>query len=109
VVADLEAIGPLLHELLTGAFSQVRPDEDRALRGFLEQLRERSGIDFSSYKPPTIMRRLQRRMVATGANQLDAYLRYLQRNPDEYQRLVSSFLIKVTEFFRDPELFEHLR
>jgi two-component system CheB/CheR fusion protein len=48
-------------------------------------------------------------MVATGSTTLPDYIRYLQRNPDEYPRLVNSFLIKVTEFFRDPEIFEYLR
>ena len=32
-----------------------------------------------------------------------------ERHPEELQRLVASFLIKVTEFFRDPELFTYLR
>jgi two-component system, chemotaxis family, CheB/CheR fusion protein len=109
VVADLKAIGPLLHDLLTGAYAHFMPDEDRVLRSFLEELRERSGIDFASYKMPTILRRLQRRLAATGVSNLEQYVRYLQRHPDEYQRLVSSFLIKVTEFFRDPELYTHLR
>jgi two-component system CheB/CheR fusion protein len=36
-------------------------------------------------------------------------MRYLENHPEEYQRLVSSFLIKVTEFFRDPELFVELQ
>jgi two-component system CheB/CheR fusion protein len=31
------------------------------------------------------------------------------RTPDEYRKLISSFLIKVTEFFRNPELFDYLR
>lgn len=30
-------------------------------------------------------------------------------HPEEYQRLMNSFLIKVTEFFRDSDLFDHLR
>src|SRR5919204_743224 len=34
---------------------------------------------------------------------------YLAAHPEEYQRLIQSFLIKVTEFFRDRELFDHLR
>ncbi|MCW5851817.1 MAG: chemotaxis protein, partial [Anaerolineae bacterium] len=107
IVANLDAIGPLLHDLLTKTPTAARGDADRQLRGLLEQLRETSGIDFASYKTPTIMRRLQRRIAATGAEDLGAYIRLLQRNPDEYQRLVNSFLIKVTEFFRDPELFTY--
>lgn len=109
IVANIENIGGILADLTAGIFAPTRPTEERALRNFLEQLRDRSGIDFNTYKMPTIMRRLQRRMVATGSNELTGYLRYLQAHPEEYQRLVSSFLIKVTEFFRDTELFDALR
>src|SRR5215472_14010103 len=48
IVADLKAIGPLLNDLLTGTYARMKPEEDRVLRSFLEDLRERSGIDFSS-------------------------------------------------------------
>lgn len=109
IIADIEQIGPILHDLVTGDRVIVRPTEERTLRIFLEQLRARSGIDFNGYKMPTIMRRLQRRMIATGAARLADYIRFLSSHPDEYQRLISSFLIKVTEFFRDADLFTHLR
>ncbi|HET7473902.1 MAG TPA: CheR family methyltransferase [Candidatus Limnocylindrales bacterium] len=109
IVAELDTIGPLLHDLATGVHEPSRPDEERLLRGFLDQLRDRSGIDFGSYKRATILRRLQRRMVATGQTKLRDYIRHVQANPDEYQRLTASFLIKVTEFFRDTDLFDQLR
>ncbi len=109
IVADLEAIGPLLHDLLVGAYAPPSADADRRMRGLLDQLRKESGIDFSRYRQPTIQRRLQRRMADTGRETLDDYLRFLQRHPEEYQRLADSFLIKVTDFFRDPELFDMLR
>jgi two-component system CheB/CheR fusion protein len=109
IIADIEQIGPIIHDLVTGNRLTIRPTEERALRAFLEQLRARSGIDFNGYKMPTIMRRLQRRMLATGATRLADYIRFLGNHPDEYQRLISSFLIKVTEFFRDADLFAHLR
>ena len=48
-------------------------------------------------------------MVATSVSDLPSIRRYLASHPDEYQRLTASFLIKVTEFFRDPELFDVLR
>lgn len=110
IVADAEAIGPLLEDLVgTPRMSRRGDDEKRVLRAFLEDLRERSGIDFGTYKRGTIMRRLQRRMLATGASDLGGYMTYLRHHPEEYQRLTSSFLIKVTEFFRDADLFDHLR
>ncbi len=109
VIADVDAMGPLLDDLLTGAYTPAGPRDDRQVRTFLEELRDRTGIDFSRYKMPTIQRRLQRRLVATGAHSLAEYRRCLQAHPEEYDRLINAFLIKVTEFFRDRELFVYLR
>jgi two-component system, chemotaxis family, CheB/CheR fusion protein len=109
VVANLENIGPLLVELLDASTKPIRPADERSLRALLDELRDRSGIDFTAYKTPTIQRRLQRRMAATGSDNLGAYIRLLQNDPEEYRRLTASFLIKVTEFFRDPELYTYLR
>jgi two-component system CheB/CheR fusion protein len=108
----IERMGSLLHDLLTNAVvleSQTNAEEieaqDQLLSEFLQQVRDVSGVDFSSYKRGTIRRRIQRRMVAVGAANLKDYIAYANRNGAEYQRLVSSFLIKVTEFMRDQELF----
>ena len=125
IVARLDQIGPLLRDLVAGTYTPTPPEadlpaglrdlateaelQDDALAPLLAHLRERRGIDFVGYRRPTILRRLQRRMAATKSASLDDYRRYLARHPDEYQHLVSSFLIKVTEFFRDPELFRVLR
>jgi two-component system CheB/CheR fusion protein len=110
IVADADALGPLLEDLVAAPRIARRGDEEkRLLRAFLDVLRERSGIDFGSYKRGTIMRRLQRRMLATASPDLREYSKYLEAHPEEYQRLTSSFLIKVTEFFRDADLFEYLR
>jgi two-component system CheB/CheR fusion protein len=40
---------------------------------------------------------------------LTEYQRYIDTHTEEYQRLISSFLIKVTEFMRDQELFTMLQ
>jgi two-component system CheB/CheR fusion protein len=108
-VLPLEEIGRLLHSLLLGGQVLQRPDEDEALNQVLRLLRDRHGIDFRSYKPATIKRRTQRRLAATGTTDNAEYLRYLQRHPEEQQALVATFLIKVTKFFRDPDLFAALR
>jgi two-component system, chemotaxis family, CheB/CheR fusion protein len=109
IIAHVAAIGGILESLVTGASEPSMPDEERLLTKFLDEVREQTGIDFSTYKRPTILRRLQRRMVATSTDGLADYIRYVGKHPEEYQRLASSFLIKVTEFFRDPELFDRLR
>jgi two-component system CheB/CheR fusion protein len=107
IVAPLEAIPSLLRDLIAGV--KVDEGDEAVLDRFLRQVRDQTGIDFTSYKRPTITRRLQRRMAAVGVSTLPDYVRYVARNPTEYDRLASGFLIKVTEFFRDPDLFEYLR
>lgn len=109
IVADIERIGPIVHDLLTGVTVLPRGDDEPEFHALLEQVRLRTGIDFRGYKPATIQRRLQRRLVATNAADLAQYIEVLHVQPAEYDRLVSSFLINVTAFIRDPDLFAVLR
>ncbi|HEX6711269.1 MAG TPA: CheR family methyltransferase [Rubrobacter sp.] len=109
IIAELDRMGGIIHDLLTGSPVPDEPDEQEALRSLLEEVRERNSIDFSGYKTPTIMRRLQRRIVVTGSQSIEDYADYVREHPEEFQQLVSSFLITVTEFFRDTELFKILK
>ncbi len=67
------------------------------------------GVDFTHYKPPTLRRRIERRMVLTKQPTLKEYARYLKDEPAELQALYQEVLIQVTGFFRDPEMFVALR
>ncbi|KYF76313.1 hypothetical protein BE20_07360 [Sorangium cellulosum] len=109
IVADLDRIGGIVSDLLSGAYVDPLPGEGKRLQELLDLVRERSGVDFTKYKQATILRRLRRRMAATNTEDIDEYVRYLADHPEEHQRLVNSFLIKVTEFMRDPDLFAHLK
>jgi len=110
MVAELEEMGSIIFKLLAdGRQRPVAPEAQRELRGLLEELRILRGVDFNSYKLPTIERRLQRRMIATKTDGLGAYRQYVRDHPEEQDELVRAFLIKVTEFFRDDELFGYLR
>jgi two-component system, chemotaxis family, CheB/CheR fusion protein len=71
-------------------------------------LRKSSGVDFSSYKQSTIRRRISRRMLLHKIPTMDAYAEFLRENPGELDALYQDILIKVTRFFRDPEVFEFL-
>jgi two-component system, chemotaxis family, CheB/CheR fusion protein len=106
--ANLDSLAPLLTTLTAGPRDAEITNPD-VLSAFLNQLRGRTGIDFRQYKTPTIIRRLSRLMATAGCNTLKDYLRHLTSHPEAYQRLVSTFLIKVTEFFRDPALYAQLR
>jgi len=109
IVAPPERMGSLLSQLLAGVAVPAQSEEQHTLDAFLLDLRAQSGLDFTQYKKPTILRRLQQRMVATNCEQLADYFAYARAHPEEYRLLVQRFLINVTEFFRDPEVFSALR
>ncbi|HEY8818214.1 MAG TPA: CheR family methyltransferase [Candidatus Limnocylindrales bacterium] len=107
--ADLDSIGDVLVGLLRVVAVTPTGQADDAFGLLLERIRERSGIDFSAYKSATIARRLAGRMSATDSGSIEEYAALTERDSAEYDRLVGSLLIKVTEFFRDPKLWDHLR
>ena len=107
--ADLGAIGGVVSGLLEAADRLPDRGPDDALGRLLDRIRDRSGIDFGAYKPATIARRLQGRMRATGYAEIADYAALVERDAVEYDRLVSSMLIKVTGFMRDGRLWDHLR
>lgn len=72
-------------------------------------LRRATRVDFSGYKPATISRRIQRRMVLHKIEKLGDYVALLHRDRNEIQSLYQDLLINVTSFFRNPEAFESLK
>jgi two-component system CheB/CheR fusion protein len=72
-------------------------------------LRRATKVDFSEYKPPTISRRIQRRMVLHRIEKLSDYAALLHRDRNEVNALYQDLLINVTSFFRNPEAFEALK
>jgi two-component system, chemotaxis family, CheB/CheR fusion protein len=82
----------------------------RGDRGTLDRvlllLRRNTGVDFTQYKQPTVLRRLNRRMVVRKTESLEQYYALLQEEPEEAKALFDDLLINVTDFFRDPEAFE---
>lgn len=86
---------------------EQRPDEQQnALREVFTQLRVRTGHDFSNYKRPTMLRRIERRISVRNLPDIQAYAAFLRDNPEESQALLKDLLISVTNFFRDKKAFE---
>jgi len=83
-------------------------DDDRVFTSILNLVSTSQGADFTKYKPNTIHRRTQQRMAVLRIASLAAYLTYLKEHPEEVAILSNHFLIPVTEFFRNPEVFDDL-
>ena len=75
---------------------------------FLRLLTLRTDVDFTLYKPTTLKRRVQRRMVLSQIDSEASYLMYLHDHQAEVAALSQDFLIGVTAFFRDPATDEAL-
>jgi two-component system CheB/CheR fusion protein len=88
--------------------SGFKADETHMQRIFA-LLRAMRGVDFSLYKPPTIQRRIQRRMALQKIEEIEPYIRFLKENPGEVEALYQDILIQVTHFFREPDALNHLR
>lgn len=72
-------------------------------------IRERTGHDFSVYKPSTLLRRIERRMGIHQIDRMDGYVRLLRENPQEVELLFKELLIGVTNFFRDTPVWEEMK
>ena len=83
-------------------------DEDELTRIFA-LLREHNKIDFTYYKPSTIIRRIERRMAVNQIHELNDYVRFLESYKVEINSLHKDLLIGVTSFFRDREAFDRLK
>ncbi len=78
------------------------------MQKILVLLRARAGHDFSVYKANTLRRRIERRINVHQLKGPEQYQRLLRENPHELDLLFKELLIGVTNFFRDPEVFDTL-
>jgi len=82
---------------------------DSAFEALLDFLKRSRGFDVTGYKRTNLERRFKRRMETVDSKSYGDYLDYLEVHPEEYEALFNTLLINVTEFFRDPPAWEHLR
>ena len=76
----------------------------------IELLRTRTNHDFTLYKRGTLERRIERRraMAAVETGNMAGYIEVLANDPVELELLAKDILINVTQFFRDPRVFDLL-
>jgi two-component system CheB/CheR fusion protein len=84
------------------------PSRPYGVSAALRFLQNAYGIDFTHYKPSTVVRRIERRLQLTNASSLEAYVERLAQDNAELDDLFHDLLIGVTRFFRDEGAFECL-
>jgi two-component system, chemotaxis family, CheB/CheR fusion protein len=86
-----------------------RKDVEQHLQEITSVLHAGSEHDFSGYKEPTLVRRLQRRMQVLQIDNATGYVERLKADSGEVDALFRDLLIGVTQFFRDPSAFDALK
>ncbi|MEO5975557.1 MAG: CheR family methyltransferase [Chryseolinea sp.] len=84
-------------------------DDVIAVGQILSLLRQRSRVDFTSYKQTTIRRRIARRMALHKYKTLVDYGSFLETSKAEQDALFHDVLIPITSFFRDTKIFETIQ
>ncbi|WP_424934147.1 CheR family methyltransferase [Amaricoccus macauensis] len=105
---------PQIMKAITAAFEgledEPRPEKEQMPSDEILMALERAHrVDFSAYKRPTVMRRIERRHQLRGMSTIEAYRDFVVKNPEALEELYHDLLIGVTEFYRDPEAFSELR
>ena len=88
--------------------SKVTDHEAAVIDVLLEKVHRDGGYDFRDYKRGTVVRRLERRLYATGVKTYLDYMRFLDAHPEEYQKFAEYLTIKVSTFFRSPYTFQQV-
>ena len=83
--------------------------EQTELMKILSYVDETTGLDFREYKKSTLARRVARRVKVCKCNSLSEYYTYLKSEKEEVDILYHEFLIGVTKFFRDSNVWNILR
>ena len=83
----------------------LNQDIEARLPTLIDRLELGDEAVFHNYKPATLRRRVLRRMLMRHVSGVDEYLELLRNSADERHELARDFLIGVTQFFRDADMF----
>lgn len=79
------------------------------LEYFKEWVFKEFKIDLKAYKPNQLHRRILSLMSRVGVSTVEEYIELLKKDKDQKQKFLDFITINVSEFFRNPEIFNDLR
>jgi chemotaxis protein methyltransferase CheR len=81
---------------------------DEAFEAIIDQLRTRRQFDLGAYKDRCVRRRIAKRLRSSGAADVADYLALLTADDGELDALLATLSIHVSQFFRNPDMFQAL-
>ena len=83
--------------------------DEASLSEILKLVHDATGLDLTSYRRTTLLRRISRRMLLEDVATLKDYVRVLRERSSRVDALYRDVLVNMTEFFRDPDALEALK
>jgi chemotaxis protein methyltransferase CheR len=83
--------------------------ESRELKGFLEAVFARYGVDFRDYAYSSLRRRVLRQVIEEKAASIPDLQKLVLADTSAMERLLATLTIHATAMFRDPDFFKALR
>jgi chemotaxis protein methyltransferase CheR len=80
--------------------------DDAGFRLLTEKIARERGFGCANYKDGCLRRRIAVRMRATASPDFAGYAARLDRDPDEWDRLLDALTINVTKLYRDAEVWD---
>lgn len=89
------------------------PGTEQVYRGdigrLLAKISRDRGFDLTQYRRAYVERRVAARLRALNLHTYRQYSQVLDRDPGEYAKLLDTLTINVTDFFRDPPVYQLFR
>jgi len=75
---------------------------------FLQKIEQKYDLNLRGYKEKQLKRRIDAQIESLNLRDYREYLEVLGRNQKELEKFIDRVTINVSEFFRNPEIFEYL-
>jgi chemotaxis protein methyltransferase CheR len=75
---------------------------------FKRQIKDKTGLDLESYKSQQLERRILAMMKQADQPTLERFYKHLDGSPEALRSFLDKLTINVSDFFRNPERWEHL-
>lgn len=83
--------------------------EDSSFKALKQLIQQEIGFNCDQYKQNHFKRRIAVRMRACKVDTYQDYIRVLKSSDEEWQLLKDALTVNVTEFFRNPEVYEFIK
>lgn len=81
---------------------------DQDIRNIVDHLTGLTSVDFSGYNDAILIKLLDKRVKDSNTSNYHEYLQYLQDSLGEPEELISALTVQVSEFYRNPYIYNYL-